>query len=166
MNPVPEEYAKLVCPNCRAGYTYLTITKGIYEPIRVECHRCQEHGTLAYFTPAAAPVKPRLIERTLHVDNASEDGGHVKAISAALALLARAADEEDIDIQWHTLRLVAAPDFPGDHTTYVVVVSAQPRVHARGGIARGFVGITVSSDASKDVDLDFMDTMLGLGGTQ
>jgi hypothetical protein len=157
MNPVPEEFKRLACPNCKAPYTYLTVEERLNVMTEVLCRHCGEKGTIAYFTPAKVDTKPRLIERMIHVDAESErrhgDQAHVKAIAAAVALLAQAADEEGLELQWHTLRMSAARDLQLDRTTHVAVISALPRVHQAGGVASGLITPKVAARQTVTWDL-------------
>lgn len=116
-------YKNLVCPNCRASYSVI-----IEKMTGFTCGKCRESGTIAYFTPGPKiDRRPRLIERTLTVQRERGDAGHVKAVTAALALLVQATNEEALDLRWETLRMSAAADEPRDQTTIVVVIQAIPR---------------------------------------
>ena len=128
-----EQMKKLVCPKCGLGATThpgITVNEELNKPTKVTCERCGDYGSPAYFTPAE-PLQERVISRQIDVDAGRTDEGHAKAIKAAMDLLVQAAHEEGLDIRWETLRMVAAPGEGRAGTTYVVVVKAWERRHAK-----------------------------------
>lgn len=128
MSQVEEEKVSLQCPEC--GSRHLMVRGG-----RVICV-CGADGTAAYFTVAERPVTgERVISRTFDTALDRPDGQHVASVNAALMLLIQAANEDSLELDWGTLRLITSVD--GTVVNWLAVIKAYekppPPVHELGG---------------------------------
>jgi hypothetical protein len=108
----------LQCPEC-GGRNLLVIRGG-----GIGCV-CGARGTKAYFTVAEAPTEGRkehVISRTFDVARDRPGGQHVASVNSAMMLLTQAASEQDLELDWGTLRLITSAD--GAVITYLAVIKA------------------------------------------
>lgn len=122
------------CPRCGAKDSNLSLVDE--RETLVYCSHCGEQGTVGYFTPVK-PVEPveRIVTRTFDVPGEADNARHVLAVNAAMQLLAFASSEENLDLDWGTLRLIAGKDDAENAITYVAVIKGYERRHQVGGVA-------------------------------
>lgn len=132
-----ETFKTLRCPSCgqdsgklKVEERLLKVEERLNQPVKVTCGECGDYGSPAYFTPATPQVE-RIISRQIDVDAGRDDRAHVKAMTAAMDLFVQAAGEEGLDIRWETFRVAAARGEDGTGITFVAVVKAWERRHAR-----------------------------------
>lgn len=137
----------LRCPLCK-GTVMVTLTSG---GSRGTCRDCGEQGKVGYFQPDPEPIDTgeKFYDRYIDVEDENMAAAG-ELVAQTLVLFTEEARDAGVDLDWPSLKIVAAKDNQKQVTTFVVAVRGYKRPPASVSTADSAFSAILGAPVAQD----------------